>query len=743
MVEYALSELFRQDSVDKQIDISFDDVHITNSDFRGQDFELTESLCSESELRFGCCEASVLKFKISNTFEEMCGKWLTVRTILEHNVDNPFQFGKYKVNLDEVSGDKSYRSITAYDAMYDIINAEMVTWYDGLTFPVTQKEFRDSFFAQLCVEQEETTLIQDDMLIEKTIDADSISGKQIITALCELNGVFGHINRQGVFVYVSLADKTGEILYPSIELYPSDTLYSAATPYNNNFHSEIVKRSGYISCEYEDFNTSFITRLQIRQEAGDVGAVVGEGTNAYIIEDNFLVYGKSPEDLETIAKAVFEKIQYIQYRPFRSSLHGNLCVEVGDAVVFHTRYKDVESYVLERTIKGIQSLKDSFESKGVYEYEEKVNSVNKEVKRLKGKTNILTRTVEKLVSLITDEETGLQSQISQTANSIKSYVKKGDVSSEISQEADIISIKGNRIAIESNYFTLTKDGKIAASSAIISGQIISDNPDTQRKTVINDGFIYTYGTKNDSVLKVGSIASFYGGDDTENTDGWSFVLEPGADALAFGVRTSGDKFNTKYYINNGYNPDGYTERHIWYEDERHFGNAYFNKNICKYGYRNDGTYALTGYLSAFRKTSETTYDNDGFCIITVGDCIAMGIGDTEVFSTYYYLNNGYNPEGYTYRHIWYGSAFFNNSITTTGTMYVNVGSDYLGLKTDGAVKCNKVTTEQILLRNANLSTDGYYSVPTCGTGHTIHFNWNGSNLVVWVDVTQIGYVAFK
>ena len=76
-------------------------------------------------------------------------------------------------------------------------------------------------------------------------------------------------------------------------------------------------------------------------------------------------------------------------------------------------------------------------------------------------------------------------------------------------------------------------------------------------------------------------------------------------------------------------------------------------------------------------------------------------------------------------------------------MYVNVGSDYLGLKTDGAVKCNKVTTEQILLRNANLSTDGYYSVPTCGTGHTIHFNWNGSNLVVWVDVTQIGYVAFK
>ena len=476
MVEYALSELFRQDSVDKQIDISFDDVHITNSDFRGQDFELTESLCSESELRFGCCEASVLKFKISNRFGELKDKWLTVRTVLEGNIDLPFQFGKYKVNQDEVSGDKQYRNITAYDAMYDIINAEVAEWYNSLKFPISQKEFRNSFFTYLGIPHINVVLIHDDMLIEQTLNTTTLSGKDVITSLCELNGVFGHINRSGEFAYISLPDNIS--IYPSIHLFPGNELF----PVNDTlFDRKTLSNGRYISCEYEDFETTVISKLQVRQEKNDVGAIadiLDGGTNTYIIENNFLVYGKSPEELSAIAHATLQKISHVKYRPTSISLRGNPCIEVGDGVICSTKRKDVVTYVLQRTIKGVQGLRDSFISEGAQEYSENVNSVQRTVNQLRGKTNVLERTVEMLSSEINDVETGLKSQIKQTSDKVEAKVSKGDVSSQLSIELGKVVLKGNRLVIESDNFKLNEDGTVSISGALLSNSKIVQETDT-------------------------------------------------------------------------------------------------------------------------------------------------------------------------------------------------------------------------------------------------------------------------
>ena len=64
MVDYKYAELYQKDSVDKQLNIVFDGGEITNSDIHSEEFELTESLCSDSQLRFGSCEASMIKFRI-------------------------------------------------------------------------------------------------------------------------------------------------------------------------------------------------------------------------------------------------------------------------------------------------------------------------------------------------------------------------------------------------------------------------------------------------------------------------------------------------------------------------------------------------------------------------------------------------------------------------------------------------------------------------------------------------------
>lgn len=60
MVGYKYRDLFLQTSIDKQLQISVDDGRndITNEELAYENFELTESLCSEENLKFGACESS-------------------------------------------------------------------------------------------------------------------------------------------------------------------------------------------------------------------------------------------------------------------------------------------------------------------------------------------------------------------------------------------------------------------------------------------------------------------------------------------------------------------------------------------------------------------------------------------------------------------------------------------------------------------------------------------------------------
>lgn len=443
MVEYKYSDLFWKDSIDKQVKIAYDGGIITNEDLYSEEFELGESLCSESELRFGCCEAGVLKFKVANIFQPLKDKYLTVTETINGNTDAPFEFGRYKVYSDKPTADRRYREITAYDAMYDIINAEVSDWYNVLlpdkTSAVTMKQFRTSFISHFGLEQEEIDLVNDSMVVEKTIEPSELSGKDVITAICEINGCFGHIGRNGKFKYVFLP-KYIQGLWPANDLYPADNLY----PRNPN--TERIGSFLYINCEYEDYVTQNITKIQIRQKENDIGAIVGTGNNCYIVEDNFLVYGKSAEDLEDIAGNMFSIISDVSYRPFSAECKGNPCLEVGDAVRLATRYEIIESYVLKRTLKGIQALRDNYEATGEEYRSTQVNSVHKSIIHLKGKTNVLTRTIEETNSKIADVASGLSSEIKQTATDIRAEVKNtaDGLSSSIEQTAESITSEVKR-----------------------------------------------------------------------------------------------------------------------------------------------------------------------------------------------------------------------------------------------------------------------------------------------------------
>lgn len=478
MVNYKYGDLFKKDTVDKQLSIVSDDgkINITNTELHQEMFELTESLCSEQELTFGSCEAAMIKFTVSNTFLPMKGRWMTVRMSLGGHADIPFQFGRYKVDSDTPTADRTCRDVVAYDALYDILNADVAAWYntvfpshkeqqkdkDGkittvtVYDPVTMKQFRDSFFKYFGIEQADIDLINDNMSIEKTVAVtpssetssdteessiigESMSGKEVLSCICEINGCMGHMGRDGKFHYIYLEQEI-QGLYPRNDLYPADDLFP------RDPKSTQIGKGFYVTATYEDYLVKTINKLQIREQKNDIGVIVGTGDNAYVIEDNFLVYGKGTKELKSIANNVLSKIRGIVYRPFTADCKGNPCLEVGDAVRLPTRYELIESYILKRTLKGIQALRDDLEADGEEYRTNGANGIQKSILKLKGKSNVLERTIEKTQSTITDVEKGLQSQITQTATEIRTEVKNttDGLSSRITQNASSITAEVKR-----------------------------------------------------------------------------------------------------------------------------------------------------------------------------------------------------------------------------------------------------------------------------------------------------------
>lgn len=488
MIDNKYYELFNTNSTKKRMIIEYDGQQLTDDNWKSESMEILESICSQQNLRFGCCESSIFSLRIIGTVIPMVNKKIHPYILQDNN--SKFQLGVYKVFSDKPTADRRYRDIVAYDAMHDILNSEVSAWYNTILpnadSTVTLKEFRDSFFTFFGIEQEEVELVNDSMTVTKTIEPSKLSGKTVITAICEINGCFGHIGRNGKFQYIHLKEIVKGI-YPSNTLYPRDDLYPKSHENTNQ-----IKKSHYISAEYEDFETERINKLQIRKEENDIGYIYGSGNNCYIVQDNFLVHGKSLDELQVIAENMYSVINKVSYRPAHVEAKGNPCLEVGDGIRLSTKYEIVYTYILQRTLKGIQALRDTYDAEGNQYQAEKVNSVRDDIIQLKGKTNKLTRTIEETKSEIIDIEKGLSTRIQQNAEGINLEAQRAlkaeeNLSARIQVNVESIVSEVNRATeaegdllskISLNAENITAEVKRAKSQEVELAAAISVNADS-------------------------------------------------------------------------------------------------------------------------------------------------------------------------------------------------------------------------------------------------------------------------
>lgn len=345
---------------------------IDNSLIPSESLELIEKIM-DSNVEFVGCIASKFEVQIYNTFDNIKGKNISVTISTDGTEEIPLFHGIIDSAVAQTN--KRFRKITAYDQLYTKGQKDVTLWYNGLNFPVTLKEIRDSLFKYLNIEQADVELKNDSISIEKKYNPQSLLALDVIKSICQINAVFGIINRNNKFDYITLPD-----IFPDEGTFPSVTLFPPFYPgkmLSGEYSPDETELPYYQSVDYEDWLVNPVDKLTIRQSESDTGVIVGDGDNNYIIQGNMFTTGLDNDTLLQMANNIFPNVQKISYHPFTSSNPGMPWLECGkDAisckVINYEKtdasgnfvYENKVFYIFNRELKGIQALTDSYYAEG-------------------------------------------------------------------------------------------------------------------------------------------------------------------------------------------------------------------------------------------------------------------------------------------------------------------------------------------------------------------------------------------
>ena len=208
----------------------------------------------------------------------------------------------------------------------------------------------------------------------------SITGRDVVRSLLEVCGCFFRLDR---------LHGLPEFVYPTKGgLYPSNTLYPADDLYPRTGTDQLYSMGKYISVIAENYEVKDYGRIQILKDikSSDTVSVCEwqyegdpDAENTYIIDDNIFYcaddmeydYDNMPEVADML-EGMWGVISNLGYVPNITQALGAPGLECGDRIGLLTYDGGFESFVFRRTLKGIQNLRDTYESVG----DEKNEAIN-------------------------------------------------------------------------------------------------------------------------------------------------------------------------------------------------------------------------------------------------------------------------------------------------------------------------------------------------------------------------------
>lgn len=557
---------------------------LTNSDFVSGTFSLEQTLCEEEQLVFGSVGSACMSIQVLKTGKKYKG--LTVSAVIYTDTDG-IPLGTFTITDDTLSDDRSFRSLQGYDAVYIHSNDDLQAWYDSLTFPISVKNFRDSLFTHVGITQETTTLVNDNIMLDRTIDPteQALTFNTCIKAICEINGVLGCMTQENKFRYVRIDFLNGALL-PSETLYPSDDLFPEVPPVDEEVSmgdgQSIIKQGSYV---YKDFNVPVISRVNIKEKDSDYGTFYGNGDNLYTIVGNFLLYGNTSDENMAVARNFYGVASGVTYIPTRATTLGMPWIELGDIIGLQGNHYSIFP-VLHRTMTGIANCEDTYEANGTEEYTLVKYGSNADVRQAKQRTlelkaeiglveskmteridavdSELTSRITQTVGMIETEVTerqgadaAMSTRITQTSNAITSEVNArqnadASLSSRIEQAAHSIILTVGTSSGKSTGLTITvldENGNVIDSDSgtiTLSGEVIMKSNLTDGVTKISGSNIETNSITADKINTNGLVA--------ETVEANAEIKTPNIK----GVQKITFDTNNNYYISSG--GTGYLDR---------------------------------------------------------------------------------------------------------------------------------------------------------------------------------------
>ena len=466
----ATKNAYYDDTLLKTLIITFPNKNVTftGDDILGESVKLIEKIETERSLTFKGCIASKFTFKVADNVIDLRGEYLEATIQADDTEEIPL-FSGYVDDQDNETREDIVTTFTCYDPLYKIGSKNMQSWVDGLSFPITVRNFRNSLFSNLGITQEARTLINDNLTISANFKSfvDAPSATDIMKWICQLNGVYGQYGRDKLFHYREL-NALSEGTYPAEDLYPGEDTFPSAEN-----AGVTINTSDYVSLTYEPYTTDYITKVVIIDGGGlDQGQAGVEG-NTFIVQDNPIAFNVN---MQSAARALLAKINVVNHIPvIKMKCVGLPYVECGDTFLSYTRKNVCRSYVLQRTLSGIQALFDEYSSDS-----------DKDYPPYKATTKSMTNADRKKILQI---------------------------------QSDIVRIDGKIIADEAEFNTLKSK---AITTDNLSAQNISANQ-------------ITAGTLNVDRIQAGSIQASKLNVTASSGDGWSVSMGTGGTSFSKGA----------------------------------------------------------------------------------------------------------------------------------------------------------------------------------------------------------------
>lgn len=425
---------------------------------------------------------------------------------------------------------KNTVKITAYDYMQELSETIVDEWLNNLTFPISMYSMLQSLCNYLNVSLANTSssITNNDFSVQDNFNGTNITAGQILSYITQAAGSYAFFNTNNALELKWYTEK-------DISLTVSETVSTAIA----------------------EFACPNIDKVQIRLTDDDIGVISGTGTNAYVIQDNPILYANSSDEIQSVADNLLAKLGALTYTPSSIDLLKDYGIDVGDII----------------TCKGIKTIVSSKEINpsgihlsctGQIKRSTQQPSIHTQLNKLRGKYNELTRTIEATVSRLGDAEGNISeikqtstkiqstvSQVQQTANNAMDTANQAEYSvSQISQTADKINWLVKSGTSESNFEMTDRAVSLISSNISVTGYVRFEDLSETGATTINGSNITT-GTINADLITPnlnGVYINFSSAVSAPSFYSSIFNLGSGAD-ICIGSSSTNGGIST-YYPNN-------------------------------------------------------------------------------------------------------------------------------------------------------------------------------------------------